>query len=563
MLEVSKLNVFKSLLNEASHEELVWMNGFLAGIIAAGTPLVEQAATPAKPVKITLAYGTETGNAKSLATKFAVVAKQKGVQAKPVSFDQYRLSDLQKEEIFIIIISTQGDGEPPVAAKKFYDAIHDASLNLPKLKYGVLALGDSSYPLFCQTGKEVDAQLNLRGAQRIINLETCDADYEDAANNWFQKLITILNTSAGSVSAVTLAAPKKNAGKKIYNGTVLTNINLNDKGSEKQTHHIEISAEEPVYEPGDAIGIVPENAPALVENILALTEADSSKIIAWRRETDTIANLLSSKIQLTHLHERVVKQYAKIVQQDIPETKIDLINLLKIYPVKDAAEFEQVLDILEPIAPRLYSLSSSPAAHGDEVHITVALDKFVVNEEEKHGLCSDYLIGLAEGTPVNFYVHQNKLFRLPAAAEDAIMIGPGTGIAPFRSFLFERDARGDTGRNWLFFGDRHFVSDFLYQTEIQSFLDTGILTKFNGAFSRDQAEKIYVQHRMLAHADELFDWIENGANIYICGAKEPMSIDVDNTLINIIANKKNITTEAATQYLQGLQEAGKYHKDVY
>ena len=567
MLTVSKLNTFKSLINEASREELVWMNGFLAGIIASGNEeageRTEQPSTPPKPIKVTLAYGTETGNAKSLATKFAATAKQKGIQAKAVSFDQYRLTDLQKEENFIVVISTQGDGEPPVAAKKFYDAIHDASLNLSKLKYGVLGLGDSSYPMFCQTGKEVDTQLNLRGAQRIIDLETCDTDYEDVAGEWFQKLIGKLNNTGTNHNTTTSATAKKAAGKKTYNGTILTNVNLNDTGSKKKTHHIEIGADELVYEPGDAIGIIPENSPVLVENIIAITEVAPTKIITWRKENDTIANLLKNKIQLMHLHERVVKQYARIVQQDIPETKIDLINLLKIYPVKDAAEFEQVLEILEPIAPRLYSISSSPTAHDGEVHITVALDKFSVNEEEKFGFCSDYLTRLEEGTLVNFYVHQNKLFRLPDVAEDVIMIGPGTGIAPFRSFLFERDACGSTGRNWLFFGDQHFVSDFLYQTEVQSFLDTGVLTKFNGAFSRDQAEKIYVQHKMLAHADELYNWIENGANIYICGAKEPMSIDVENTLLRIIADKKNISADAAVQYLQDLQEAGKYHKDVY
>ena len=263
------------------------------------------------------------------------------------------------------------------------------------------------------------------------------------------------------------------------------------------------------------------------------------------------------------LPERVVKKYAAIVRQDIPETKIGLLDLLKIYPVKDAAQFQEVVGILEPIAPRLYSISSSPEAHSGEIHITVAKDTFVVNGETKHGLCSDVLSQLATDHSLEFYVHRNAQFKLPEQDKDVIMIGPGTGIAPFRSFLSERDATGASGRNWLFFGDQHFTTDFLYQTEIQNWLQTGVLTKINTAFSRDQQEKVYVQHKMQKQAAELYSWLEAGAYVYICGAKEPMSVDVENALLAVIRQEGKKNAAQAENYLDELKAAGRYVKDVY
>jgi sulfite reductase (NADPH) flavoprotein alpha-component len=259
----------------------------------------------------------------------------------------------------------------------------------------------------------------------------------------------------------------------------------------------------------------------------------------------------------------VVKKYAAIVRQDIPETRIGLLDLLKIYPVKDAAQFLEVVSILEPIAPRLYSISSSPEAHGGEIHITVTKDSFVVNGETKHGLCSDALSQLSTDHSLDFYVHRNSQFKLPAEDQSVIMIGPGTGIAPFRSFLAERDATGASGKNWLFFGDQHFTTDFLYQTEIQNWIQTGVLTRMNTAFSRDQKEKVYVQHKMHRHAEELYNWLEEGAYVYICGAKEPMSVDVENALLSIIQQQGKKNAAQAESYLNELIETGRFVKDVY
>jgi sulfite reductase (NADPH) flavoprotein alpha-component len=586
MLTTPKLNLMQELIAGSSREELIWLSGYLAGVVAAqwhtATPAVAAEpveVTPAAPAvsKITIAYGTETGNSKKLASDFAAKAKKKGINAKLVGLEQYRLNDLAKEEYFFTVISTQGDGEPPAAAKKFYDHIHQSGLKLERLKYGVLALGDTAYPLFCKAGEDVDQQLQKAGGQRIVSLEKCDTDYESQAVGWFEHILQQLSTPAAgtgspghgtSHSAPGLApahapAIAKPAGKKIYTGTVLANINLNDRGSSKQTHHLEIVAEDVDYQPGDSLGLVPENPALVVDAILGLSGVDAERKMTVRQEELTVGHLLRKKLNIVYLPERVVKKYAAIVQQDIPETKMGLLDLLKIYPVRDATQFHEVMSILEPTAPRLYSISSSPEAHSGEIHLTVAKDKFMVNGEIKHGLASDLLSQMAPDQTVEFYIHKNSQFRLPAPDKDVIMIGPGTGIAPFRSFLAQRDSTGASGRNWLFFGDQHFTTDFLYQTELQNWLQTGVLTKLNTAFSRDQAEKVYVQHKMQRDSAELFRWLEAGAHVYVCGAKEPMSADVEMTLLHIIQKEGKKPLAQAEAYLDELREAGRYVKDVY
>src|SRR5882724_687000 len=592
MLAGPKLKIIQELVAGASREELIWLNGYLAGAVAqlaehpgqaleAGLALAIRPSgeVQAKPAvnRITIAYGTETGNAKKLAADFAAKAKKNGINAKLIGLDQYRLTDLPKEEYFFTVISTQGDGEPPAAAKKFYDHIYQSGLKLDKLKYSVLALGDTAYPLFCKTGEDVDQQLHRSGAERILSMQKCDTDYEAEAGYWFDEVLRRLagagsvagNGAVGSGSAASgilvnaPAAARKTGGKRIYAGTILSNINLNDRGSGKKTHHLEISAEGLEYRPGDSIGITPENPLATVEAIISLTGIDPVKTLPYRNEQVTVFNLLKKKLNIVYLPERVVKKYAAVVQQEIPETKIGLLDLLKIYPVKNTGQFEEVIGSLEPVAPRLYSISSSPEAHSEEVHITVAEDSYVVNGEAKHGLCSGSLCELLPEEELAFYVHPNGQFKLPASDKDIIMIGPGTGIAPFRSFLAERDATGAIGKNWLFFGDQHFATDFLYQTEIQNWIQTGVLTRVNTAFSRDQKEKVYVQHRMLGQAAEFFGWLEAGAYVYVCGAKEPMGVDVENAVLEIIRLAGHKNENQATGYLNEMKEAGRFLKDVY
>jgi sulfite reductase (NADPH) flavoprotein alpha-component len=564
MLGASKMKIIEELVAGCNKEELIWLNGYLAGILANGKPVEDIAPAKSGVNKLTIAYGTETGNAKKLASEFVIRAKKTGIPAKLVSLDQYRLNDLPKEEYFLTIVSTQGEGDPPEAAKKFFDHIHNNGFKLDRLKFSVLALGDTSYPLFCKAGEDVDAQLQKLGGQRIVPLQKCDIDYESVAEDWFHQVLSQLGSSQITIPQPQLPVPaKKTGGKKLHKGTILTSINLNDRGSNKETYHIEIAAEDVDYLPGDSLGLVPENPSTVVASILDIIGIGENKEVSYRNEQLTAFELLKKKLAIIYLPERVVAKYAALVGQDIPATRIGLQDLLKIYPLKDAGQFDQLVELLEPITPRLYSISSSPEAHGGEVHLTVARDKFCVNEEWKFGHCSDYLSRLPIDERFEFYIHKNQQFRLPADDRDLIMIGPGTGLAPFRSFLAQRETTGAMGRNWLFFGDQHFVTDFLYQSEIQNWYELGVLTRIDVAFSRDQKEKIYVQHKIKKQGRELYQWLAGGAYVYVCGSKDPMSNDVEHALVQVVQEHGNRNEKAALEFINQLKEEGRYLKDVY
>lgn len=566
MLTGPKLKILQELVGSYSKEELIWINGYISGIITAVPETsVSSANTSAK--KITIVFGTETGNSKKLATDLAVKAKKKNLIVKLASLDQYRLADITKEENLFVIISTQGDGEPPVAAQKFYDHIHHNGFRLDQLKYSVLALGDTSYPLFCKTGEEVDEQLQKLGGKRIVPVKKCDVDYEADAEIWFNEVLETLHSSSEMVTPALIkpvAQPAVRSNKKIYTGTIISHINLTDRGSSKEIYHIELSVDGEVdYLPGDSIGIVPENSLAAVNTIIELTGINTKKIIKHKDAEYTVWELLKKKVNISFLHERVVKKYAAITLHEIPETKMDLVDLLRIYPVKDASVFEKVLEALPAQSPRIYTIASSQAAHSGEVHLTVGKEVFLINEKPITGVCSDYLAQLAPNENIEFFVQKNKRFRLPAPDKDILMIGPGTGIAAFRSFISERDATGATGKNWLFFGEEHFVSDFLYQTEIQNWFQTGVLTHVNLAFSHDQPERIFVQHRLLQHGKEVYNWIASGAYVYVCGEKAPMSVEVENALLFLFEQYGGLSKEAAKEYFDTLKEEGRFSKDVY
>jgi sulfite reductase (NADPH) flavoprotein alpha-component len=564
MLTTEKLKLLQDLISGASPEEINWLSKYIGGL-AAGSARQPEDPVPAKSSagKITIAYGTETGNSKKLAADFAAKAKQSGLNAKMVSLDQYRLDDLHREEYFFTLISTQGEGEPPAAAKKFYDHIHKNGFRLQKMKYGVLALGDTAYPLFCKAGEDVDQQLHKLGGERIISLQRCDTDYLQDAEKWIVEILQKISGASPQKIDIPPPTERKSAGKKIFQGKLISHINLNDQGSEKKTYHIEIAAEGLDYQPGDSIGIIPENHSQTLDAVISLVKINKDDLLPYRDEQWTVYDLLKKKLNIVRLPERLVRKYAAIVGQEIPATRISLLDLLKIYPLKNAAEFGAVVGMLEPITPRLYSISSSPQAHEGELHITVALDRFEINNEVKHGLCSDFLSRFSPGQAIEFYIHRNSQFRLPSGDENIIMIGPGTGIAPFRSFLAQRDATGARGKNWLFFGAQHFATDFLYQTEMQDWLQTGVLTRINVAFSRDKKEKVYVQHKMLAHGEEFFSWLNSGARVYVCGSKEPMGVDVENAMHQVIRKYGHKSEQEASAYLRELKAAERYVTDLY
>jgi sulfite reductase (NADPH) flavoprotein alpha-component len=554
-----KKKQIREFIDSLDRQDQIWTLGFLDGMLN-GNASQESAAAkvPAENKKITIAYGTESGNSKKIANLFASRAKQEGIHAKLVSLDQYRLTDLAKEEYFLTVISTQGEGEPPASAKKFYDHIHQNGFKLPKLKYGVLALGDTSYPMFCKAGEDVDHQLGNLGGERIVDIRRCDVDFEQEAQSWMNDVIQKLSGGTNTLPAV--KPVKKSTGKKIYRGEILANINLNDFGSAKQTHHIEIACEDVYYKPGDSLGIVPQNPTDIVESIIALTGIDRERTFVHRNDTYSVYELLHRKLNIVYLPERVVAKFAAHIQQEIPLIKTSLLDLVRSYPLKEPALFEAFLQQLEPTTPRLYSIASSLETVDGEVHLTVARDAFTIEQELKYGLCSGHLCRLKAGDPVEFYIHHNDQFRLPEDNQDLIMIGPGTGIAPFRAFLSERESTGATGRNWLFYGDQHFITDFLYQTELQQWMEAGVLTALDLAFSRDQPEKIYVQDKIRRNADEFFQWIEKGATLYVCGAKK-MSEDVENTIIELIKESGN--PKDAETFLEELKSSGRYLKDVY
>lgn len=564
MLDGHKQKILADLIANAGKDELIWINGYISALINAPEKPVETTiVVNSSPRKITLVYGTETGNAKRLATTLAAKAKKNNLSVKLAALDQYRLTDLTREENLFVVISTQGDGEPPIAAQKFYDHIHRNGFRLDKVKFSVLALGDTAYPLFCKTGEDVDLQLEKLGANRIVPVRKCDLDYETDANAWFDEVLGALSNQPAAIPTGIKIQAEGKSNKKIYTAKVLSNINLHDTGSEKETYHIELLADEVDYLPGDSIGIVPENPSGLVNEILSITGILAGKEILFKEAIYSVRELLQKKLAIVYLHERVVKKYAAIVQQEIPGVKMDLHMLLQLYPLKNSGQFEEVLQALPVQSPRIYTIASSPSAHTGEIHLTVEKDVFETHEEFKSGLCSTYLSGLRTGAVFDFFVQKNKRFRLPAPDKNILMIGPGTGIAAFRSFLSERDATGATGKNWLFFGEDHFVSDFLYQTEIQDWRSTGVLNKVSLAFSKDRPEQVFVHDRMREQGAEIFDWIRSGAYIYVCGQKTPMSVKVEEELINILETHGEWTTANAQKYFEQMKEEGRYSKDVY
>jgi len=573
MLVEEKVKKVKEFVHSFSQEELVWISGYLAGLLEGKAingnftePSTITATTGSSELalkKMTICYATESGNSKKLATALAAMSKKKGVRTKLTSLEQYKFSELEKEDHFIVIMSTQGEGEPPSAGLKFYDSLHAQNLNLNALHFAVLGLGDTAYPLFCKAAEDVHNRLRTLGGKNILDLQKCDVDFEEDAKNWFDLLFSKLENAKETATPPQThkTAPPH---KKNYVGTISHHVNLNGKTSDKKTYHIEISCDEEInYLPGDSLGVYPHNDAKQVEAILNLTETNAEKIISLQGENKTLLEWLSSQLAITHLSKSVIKSYAELCGQQIPEVRMDLLDLLRIYPLQKTNTIEEVLSILHKLTPRLYSIASSPAVNPTEVHITVAKNTFSISEEIKFGLCSTYLESLPVGTLLHFYIHKNNAFRLPSADKDVIMIGPGTGIAPFRSFVAERDALGAEGKNWLFFGDRSFTEDFLYQTEWQQHVAMETLHKINVAWSRDGKEKHYVQHEIAKEANTFLQWVENGAYIYICGDKNKMCKDVEETIIEMAKKQNQWTDVQASEWLDELENTGRYLKDVY
>jgi sulfite reductase (NADPH) flavoprotein alpha-component len=553
MLSETKLSLLQQLVQSASTEEIIWTNGYLAGFLDKNlnkNPVLTIENPNVVTVKPLIIYGTETGNSKKVASSLLATFKKNKIQAKAIDVFQFDIAKLEKENLVLFVMSTQGEGEFPQNAVAFYENLKASNANLDKVSFAVLGLGDSSYPLFCNAGVLLDEILEKKGAKRLLPLVKADVDFAETVSIWETDLQKVLQNFGSNVTneakpvSSTVASGKKN-----YLGKISHKVVLNDTGSNKETYHIEIESDDEIkYEPGDALGIVPKNKEEEIKAIATYFGEENFPILADKN--------------VRGLSKKSLEAFSKLFEIEINEDKASLLDLIKKYQPKNV-KLDDVIALLLPIAPRLYSISSSSEAHDGQVHLTVNLNKFKVGDEIKTGLASEFLADFPIDESLEFYIHKNQNFRLPNEETDIIMIGPGTGIAPFRSFLAERDVVGAEGKNWLFFGEQHFVYDFYYQTEIQEWLTTGVLTKLDTAFSRDQERKIYVQDRIREKATEFNSWLENGASIYICGQKNPMSLDVEKAIVEVISKERNVSEDQAKQILEDLENQGKYQKDVY
>ncbi|MFD2257489.1 assimilatory sulfite reductase (NADPH) flavoprotein subunit [Luteolibacter algae] len=567
----------------------VLQRGWLSGFLAAGSAAVISAPSGASASagKLTVLYGTESGNSEELADRAVKEAKKKGFKAVMKNMADISPADLAKVENLLVIVSTWGDGEAPETAVSFHKSFMSEGFDLTGVKFSVCALGDTSYEKFCEIGKQFDARLEQLGASRVAPRVDCDVDYEDSYNEWFGAAMTALAPAApASVSTAapaTFAPATTEYGKKNpFPAEVIDNVLLNGEGSSKETIHAEFSLEGSglVYEPGDALAVLPTNCARMVEEILDAaklkgTEEVEVKGLGKRQ----LAVALADDYDITALSKAVLKKLAEA-------TGSEKLNALLADGAKDQLreyiEGREIIDAIEDFAPtglsaqalagilrklpvRLYSIASSPLAHPDEVHLTVAAVRYESHGRIRKGVCSTFLADVAKtGESVPVFVQPNKNFRLPADHNTPIiMVGPGTGVAPFRSFVEHRAALGAPGKSWLFFGDQHYTYDFLYQLEWQGYLKDGALTKLDLAFSRDQPEKVYVQDKMLEKGEELYAWLEEGAHFYVCGDASRMAADVHEALIGVVQNFGAKSREEAELYVENLKKSKRYQRDVY
>ncbi len=586
-------------------EQRAWLNGYLAGLFADAN-LGEPGATsrspsaPAKPADpLLVLYGSQSGSAEGLAKKFAKEAATKGFAPRVMELNAAAKLDLTQEARAVIITSTWGDGEPPDNATEFWSHISaEAAPKLANLNYSVLALGDKNYSEFCGAGKKFDERLETLGAKRIHPRVDCDLDYEALAKGWMDSVWpALIATSTGSESVASEPANSPNGpspaadspiASTTYSRTnpfparLITNRKLTGVDSGKDTRHFEISLQDSglTYEVGDALGVMPQNCPALVDEIIRALGCDGEEGVTEPSGKETsLRSALLRNYQITKPGSSLLQLIAdKAGDEELksllePSRKADLDKFLYGREVIDvllrcgAAKFapKEFVGLLAKLQPRLYSISSSPKAHPGEVHLTIAAVRYESHGRARKGVCSTFLADRVEAdTPVPVFVQTSHGFRIPAdGSKPIIMIGPGTGIAPFRAFLEERRAIGATGKNWLFFGDQKAASDFLYREQLEGMLAEDLLTRLDTAFSRDQAEKIYVQTRMLEQAAELWRWLEDGAHLYVCGDAKRMAKDVDAALHEIIQNAGGKTADEAKAYVAKLKSDKRYQRDVY
>jgi sulfite reductase (NADPH) flavoprotein alpha-component len=571
-----------SVIAGLSSEQRAWVSGYLAGSNSQAQEKAPATTSASQPV--TVLYGTESGNSEALAGQLAKQAKQKGYKPQLLNMSDATLANVKDAQRLLVVVSTWGDGEPPESSEAFYNELMEADIALNGVEFSVCALGDTSYDLFCQTGKDLDARLEKLGAKRLVDRVDCDLEFDEPFSNWSQSIWSELGAAevvAAPSSLSQTQAPVFNK-KNPFPAEVIENQLLSGSRSAKETYHVELSLEGSGfdYQPGDVLGVIPRNSEDIVEAFINVAGLDGNTEIKHHVIGQMpLAKALTTELDITGLSRKVAASWQQICGSEklaellAPDAKEkfkewsfgrQIIDLLESYPAK-ALEAQQLVDILRKLPVRLYSIASSFNAHPGEVHLTVAAVRYNTHDKNRKGVASTFLADDApKGAKVSVYTHHNKNFRLPENNETPIiMVGPGTGIAPFRAFIEERSAAQAAGESWLFFGDQHYNEDFLYQLEWQDQLKNGALSRIDVAFSRDQPEKVYVQHKLAEHANDIWQWLQKGAHFYVCGDATYMAKDVHQTLLEIVASKGEMSSEEAEAYVAALKKDKRYQRDVY
>ncbi|MFA7746090.1 assimilatory sulfite reductase (NADPH) flavoprotein subunit [Salinicoccus roseus] len=597
--QTEKIN---QILPTLTTEQKIWFSGYLTANQQAGikenvdAPSQEVAEyllntnSPSKTREITILFGSETGNAQSLAESLETRLKEKEFTVKLSSLENFKPKDLKKVEDLFIISATHGEGDPPENAVSFHEFLHSRKApKLTDLRFSVLSLGDASYEFFCQTGKDFDKRLEELGGERIAERIDCDLDFDEPAEEWMGNVLLKLTISSNNDSTVSIPeidAPDSEASP-VYSRTnpymaeILENLNLNGRGSNKETRHIELSLEDfnIPFEPGDCLGVYPKNDTALVDMVIEKLgwSPDETVSVNTQGKTLSIREAFTTHFEITRLTKPLLTKAADIFRNQALTTMVeneallktylegrDLLDLISDFPPQDLVP-DSLVKILRKITAREYSISSSYKANPEEVHLTVGAVRYQTHGRNRSGVCSvQFAERLEPGDTVPVYLHHNPNFNFPFDGETpVIMVGPGTGVAPFRSYLEEKEELEVGGKTWLFFGEQHFTTDFLYQTEWQKWLKEGILSRMDLAFSRDTGEKIYVQQRILENSKDFYQWLKDGASLFVCGDEKKMAKDVHEAIIAVLEKEGNMSRDESEIYLNQMKKDKRYQRDVY
>ncbi len=569
-----EIDLLNRVVGTASPIQRAWLAGFLAGLDASSGSgaLSIQPAAPARPAEpLTIVYASESGNSEKLAGDIAKSARKNGLKPTIIDMADLDLAALTSAKKLVFIAATWGEGDPPARAIRAYNELMgEGAPRLDGVEFGVLALGDTAYAEFCAIGKKIDERLAALGGKRVVDRVDCDLDFAEPAARWIGDAVKVLTppNAGGRVIEVDFGArPAASASTDIVEAEITEHVDLNSSRSDKETIHLALSFENgaPAYEPGDSLDLYPENDPAYVDELL--------KLAGLAGDEKLRSDFIKSR-DVTTLSLRTVETYAEKTGHHYVKALIadgqarewiagrQLIDLIATFPI--ALDAETLRALTRPLAPRAYSIASSRREVGDEAHLLISAVRYDSHGRQRKGVASNFVAErLKRGGRVRVKLKPNKHFALPAPDKDVIMVGPGTGVAPFRAFVQERRATEASGRSWLFFGDRTFTHDFLYQLDWQDALKDGALTRMDVAFSRDTPEKIYVQHKLWDRSAELVEWLDGGAYFYVCGDAKAMAKDVRAALVRAFADVKSLTPEAAEQAVVTLEREKRYLQDTY